>query len=348
MQWRKILMSGGAAIAGAATFNALAERDAAPLQNLIGGTSHTFEWRGYQVAYTVRGSGAPLLLVHSIHASAWSYEWRSNVDELARDHTVYTIDLLGFGLSDRPALRYSARLYLALIADFAADVVGAPCTLVASSLAAAYAIVLGARDPGRFPALVLVAPTGLVRLNVSTNTAGDVAKLGVEMPVVGTAIFNGMVSRRSIRAFLEQSYADDSRVTDEMVEVYYSTAHQAGAKHAPAAFMAWQLNVDVRNALRRLAQPALLMWGEHARIAPVEEVRGFLSAKPDFELAILDAAADLPHDECAAEFNELVSSFAARAARGELPAAGPARRLARPAVMRRITPTSSRTTEGSR
>jgi pimeloyl-ACP methyl ester carboxylesterase len=313
MQWRKLLMGGGAAIGAAAAFNHLASRDVGPLENLIGGREGWFEWRGHRVAYTVRGAGSPLLLVHGLHAAASSYEWRSNVDALARDHTVYTIDLLGFGRSERPTTRYTPSLFIALLSDFVRQVVGQPCALVASSLAAAYAIVLGARDPGRFPALVLIGPTGVVRLSGVPRASGDFARIAVDTPVVGTAVFNGLVSHRSIRAYLEASYADDSLVTDAMVDVHYRAAHQPGAKHAPAAFVGQQLNVDVRDALRRLVQPSLLVWGEQAVMAPVEEMRGFLSLKPDFEPIIFSPAGDVPHDERPGEFNEAVMAFLARA-----------------------------------
>jgi pimeloyl-ACP methyl ester carboxylesterase len=312
MRWRKLLMGGGAALGAAAAYNLLATRHVAPLPNPLGGDEGTFEWRGYDIAYTVRGSGPPLLLVHSIHASAWSYEWRSNVEELARKHTVYTIDLLGFGRSSRPATRYSGRLYISLLDDFAQQVIGAPCTLVASSLAAAYAIALGARDPSAFPSLILIEPVGLMRLNREPATGGDVARVAVDTPIFGTAFFHGLVSRRSIRTFLETAYADDTAVTDEMVDLYYQASHQPGAKHAPAAFIAQQLNVDVRSALRRLAQPALIVWGEQAAMAPVEEIRAFLSVKRDFDVAILDPSGDLPHDERPGEFNELALRFLER------------------------------------
>jgi len=311
MQWRKVLMGGGAALGAAAAYNALACKDVTALPNPLGGDEHDFEWRGYHIAYTVRGSGSPVVLVHSIHASAWSYEWRKNVQALARHHTVYTLDLLGFGRSSRPATRYSAHLYIALLDDFAQQIVGAPCAVVASSLSAAYAIVLGARDPSSFPALVLIEPTGLSRLDQRASS-GDVTRLAIDTPVLGTAVFHGLVSRRSIRLFLEASYADNDLVTDEMVELYYQTSHQPGAKHAPAAFIAQQLNIDVRSAVRRLTQPALLVWGEQAVMTPVEEIRPFLTVKRDFDVAILDPAADLPHDERADEFNELATAFLAR------------------------------------
>ena len=312
MRWRKAVISGGAAIGLAAAFNALIGKSVAPLENLIGGEELWFHWRGHRIAYTKRGGGPPMLLVHGIYATASSFEWRSNVDELARDHTVYAIDLLGFGRSDRPAIRYSSRLYLALLADFVAQVIAAPVVIAATSLSAAYAIVLGARDPGRFPALVLIEPTGLVRLHKAPSAAGDVARYAVDSPVLGTAVFNAMVSRRSIREYLERHYVDGEIVTVELVDAHYATSHQPGAKYAPSAFLSWHLNLDVRRALRRLLQPSLLVWGEQSVEAPVEDVRGFRALRPEMDVAILDPAGSLPHDERPDDFNEIVSTFLTR------------------------------------
>lgn len=313
MRWRNLLLGGGAAVGAAATYNALARRDVTPLADPLGGDVGTFEWRGHRVAYSVQGSGPPVLLLHSIHAAGWSYEWKDNVRTLAETRTVYALDLLGFGRSDRPNTRYTARLYISLISDFAEEVIGGPCALVAASLTAAYALVLGARDPGRFPALVVVEPTGLVRLNDWSGAASDVARFAVDTPVLGTAYFHSIVSRASLRAFLKLVYYDNDLVTDEMVDAYYAASHQPGAKHAPAAFLAQQLNIDVRHAVRRLTQPALLVWGEQAVQEPIDEIRPFLTIHPEFETAIFDPSGDLPHSERAAEFDEVVTGFLARA-----------------------------------
>lgn len=307
--WRKLLMSGGALIGVAAAYNAIARRGVDRLPNLIGGEEGGWSWRGRRISFTKRGSGPAILLIHGIHAAAHSYEWRHNVDYIAQDHTVYTVDLLGFGRSDRPAIRYSARLYISLISDFVAQVIGGPCVLVANSLSAAYAIILGARDPHRFPALALIEPTGLTRLNQAVGVAADAGRMAIDTPVVGTAAFNALVSRRSLRKFLEDAYADNTLVTDELVDVEYETAHQRGARHAPAAFIAGHLNIDVRRALRRLNQPALLFWGEDAQIAPVEEIRGFRTLKPDFDVHILSPSGDLPQDERPDEFNVILSTW---------------------------------------
>src|SRR6266542_5704703 len=307
--WRKLLVSGGALLGAAAAYNAFAKKGVNQLANLIGGEEGGFEWRDWRIAFTKRGNGPPVLLIHGIHAAAWSYEWRNNVDYLARSNTVYTIDLLGFGRSSRPPIRYSARLYISLISDFVARVIGEPCVLIASSLSGAYAAVLAARDPQRFPALVLIAPTGLVRLHQPASLKGEAGRFAVDAPIAGTAMFNALVSRRNLQIYLRRTYADDALVTRELVETYYTASHQRGARHAPAAFLSGHLNIDVRNAIRRLTQPSMLVWGEEGSIAPVEEFRGFTALKPDFELSVLSPAGDLPHDERSEDFNVIVSTW---------------------------------------
>jgi pimeloyl-ACP methyl ester carboxylesterase len=50
---------------------------------------------GGEVAAGVFGEGPPVVLVHG--TPAWSYLWRGVVPLVAREHTVYVWDLLGFG-----------------------------------------------------------------------------------------------------------------------------------------------------------------------------------------------------------------------------------------------------------
>ena len=309
MQWRRFLMSGGAALGGVAAFNLLARRKVAPLPNLIGGEEGWMEWRGHRLAYTSRGDGPPLLLLHSIGLSSWSYEWRHNVDALSTSYTVHTLDLLGFGRSDRPGIHYSPRLYLSLIGDFVRRVVQAPVALVGAGLSGAYAVELAANDPAQFPLLALVAPTGLARLRGRPTTTDGAGRQLVSTPVVGTAAWNARVTRPALRRALLEAYYRDRRVTPELLDVAVATTHQPGAKFAPAAWQASQLNLDIRAALRRLLQPTLLVWGAQAELNPVEESFAYRALKRDLRVAILDPAGDQPQDERPEEFDEVLLDF---------------------------------------
>ena len=312
MRWRTTVVAGGAAVGVAAAWNAWTRRSIGPYSNPLGGAEGTFRWRGHRVAFTVHGAGAPIVLVHGVREAASSFEWLQVVDALATRFHVHVLDLLGFGRSDRPAVRYRPRLYTSLIADFAADVVAQPVALVAGGHSAAYAIELAARDPARVPALVLVAPAGIATGERTVDVVGEARRAAVELPVLGTTLFNARVSRAAIRRRLEHLYADDRHVTEELVDHHYLVAHQPGARHAPAALLAGRLDLDVRSSLRRLRQPALLVWGGRAAEHPVDEARALLAGKPDLEVAILEHAGDLPHDEQPAAFLDAVVPFLER------------------------------------
>ncbi len=313
MRAKTFAFAGGAAAAGAAALNATVAQPPGSLPNLIGGEEGSYVWDGHRVAFTRRGQGPAVLLVHGIHAAAWSYEWRHNVDALARDHTVYTLDLLGFGRSERPSIRYSARLYVSLLLDFVRDVVGGPCALVGSSLGAAFVVAVAARDARRFPAVVLVSPVGVTRLSSPPTPANDATHALLRSPFAGEALFNALVTKPSLTFFLRQTYADDRKLTGEVLDAYWRSAHQRGARYAAAAFIGMQLNLNVREAARRLEQPVLIAWGEQAKEVPKAELEEYRELVPRAEVALFDPCGSLPHDERAAEWNARALAFLGRA-----------------------------------
>ena len=54
-----------------------------------------FDWKNGKIYYTRRGSGTPVLLIHDLSPLSSSYEWCRYAKKLEKQHTVYTIDLLG-------------------------------------------------------------------------------------------------------------------------------------------------------------------------------------------------------------------------------------------------------------
>ena len=55
---------------------------------------------------------------------ASGYEWSKIEDELAIDHTVYTVDLLGCGRSDKSSITYTNFVYVQMISDFIKKIIG--------------------------------------------------------------------------------------------------------------------------------------------------------------------------------------------------------------------------------
>src|SRR4051812_8295390 len=87
------------------------------------GANHDWTWRGHRVRYVKLGSGPPVVLLHGVHAAASSFEMRQVFEPLSHDQTVYALDWLGFGKSERPSVQYDGQLYAELLTDFLRDIV---------------------------------------------------------------------------------------------------------------------------------------------------------------------------------------------------------------------------------
>ena len=88
--------------------------------------SNYYTWHHGRVHYQKRGLGDPLVLVHNVYPGASHEEYAHNIAELARHFTVYAMDLLGFGGSDAPRMKYTANTYTELVFDFLREEVGRP------------------------------------------------------------------------------------------------------------------------------------------------------------------------------------------------------------------------------
>lgn len=111
----------------------------------------------YQAAYQEVGQGAPVIFLHGFMGS--SQCWEAVVPLLANHYHCISLDLLGFGQSSKPKLRYDIALLIDFVHQFVQQKGLKAPILVGHSLggwvAAAYALAYPVRQ------LVLVAPAGI-------------------------------------------------------------------------------------------------------------------------------------------------------------------------------------------
>jgi pimeloyl-ACP methyl ester carboxylesterase len=307
----KTVIAGGAGVAALAAVNAVIRRQAAePDTTALGGQARLFEWKYGKVFYKTSGpeTPRPLVFVHGIGAGSSSFMWRKNFDVLAQDFSVYALDLLGFGFSEKPASApYSADLYVELITDFIREVSGYPANIIASSLGAAYAVRVADEHPELIRSLVLNAPAGADSFRTRPGMAGAAFYGLLQSPVLGTSFHNVMASERSIRDYARtRLFYDHRRVTDRLVAHLYATSHQAGAQHAIAAFLAGYLNTDMRGAFSRLAQPSILVWGKQDITTPIENAAALSRLNPRTRVEVFDYCRMMPEQEHPERFNTLV------------------------------------------
>lgn len=293
----------------AALANRLLESRAADFEPFLEGDQGTYRWRGFDVAYTERGDpeDPDVLLFHGISAVSSSHEFDRILDALADDYHVIAPDVPGFGHSDRPPLLYSASLYSTFVGDVVADLTEDEPIVVASSLTGAYAAEAAGGDDVDVDRLVLVSPT-----DTTADSRKPWLRALLRSPVVGTALFNLMVSKPSLEYFHEEhGYYDIANLDDDVLEYEWLTAHQEGARFAPASFVSGHLDPDgsLETALADVDAPVTLVWGRNAEKTPLSRGRK-LAERSNVGLVVFDRAKLLPHVEHPERFVDVVSEGA--------------------------------------
>ncbi len=320
MGFVKKLLTTGAIIGGTlgalALYNKVTESMAGELDTVLRGEERRYPWKYGDMFYEVKGArdAKPLLLVHGFGPGASSYEWRKNVDKLSEQFRVYVVDLLGFGLSDRPAIEYTAETFTDLISDFIKEVINKPTTVVAHGLTSAYVVAAAYRKPQLFERIIMVAPNPAMLEEALPGPLNSAWKGLLRTPIVGEFLYNQLTSRAAIRAYYDrQGYHNPGLITDELVEYIYTTAHQSNSRYAAASFISNFLSLDVHEAYARLQVPVVAVFGREALVTPSVSSEAFKRANSRTETRILDKSSFQVQDEQAAQFNALVREFAATA-----------------------------------
>jgi pimeloyl-ACP methyl ester carboxylesterase len=274
--------------------------------------SHYYSWQHGEVHYQRRGLGDPLLLVHNIYPGASWEEYERNVDALASRFTVYAIDLLGFGDSDSPRMKFTAQTYVELLRDFLRDEVAEPVNVVAAGLSCAYVTEIAARHAELFRKLVYVCPR-------SEPTGLDVPRwvaplqhLMLSTPAVSSGYYEAMTGRDELTTYLSNSFANSKAVTPALVDRLQENTRRKGAIHPFASLITGYLDSSLLAHLPKVEHPLLLVWGRQARPTPVEHSVRVLSVARNSHLEVVENAGSWVHAEQSAAVNRLVVGFLER------------------------------------
>ncbi len=262
-----------------------------------------------RVACYVAGSGPPLLLVHSVNAAASAAEVRPLHEHYRASRTVYSIDLPGFGASERSDRVYTPRLMtdalLQLLDATAARGYAGPVDALAVSTGCEFLARAASELPGRFRRLALVSPTGLRGNLPRRGPAGATRALpwlyrALRGPGWGGALYRGLTRPAVIRYFLQRTWG--SKTIDERLWAYdVLTARLPGAEYAPLYFLSAGLfSADILSVYESLTQP---VWLSHGVRGDFTDYRGrrWLEAHGNWRFSVYPTGA-LPFFELPERF----------------------------------------------
>ena len=263
---------------------------------------------GVSMAYERFGYGRPVVLLHSLHPGASRREWRPQIEKLAKDFRVYTVDLPGYGQSDKPTKPWTAYQYAKALHSFLSDVIGKPVALAAANGGADIALVLSMLYPEDLEKMVLISPEGIGRGFATSNDTQQLKKL--LSPVIGTQAFLDGTSKKAQRLLAEELFYQKERMPVDFVKNLKQNARYGkGAQASYAGYVTRFAAADTKQTFASLSLPFLLIWGErNVRNSAVylEEAEN-LQEKGEFML--FEDTAALPHMENSKAFGQILKDF---------------------------------------
>ncbi len=256
-----------------------------------------------------------MLLLHGFGASIG--HWQHNLEFLAAHHTVYGLDLVGWGGSRKPNINYDIDLWVEQVRDFWQTFIGRPTILIGNSIGSLVALVAAARYPDMAASLVMVSLPDLSAeqelIPKPIQPLVNAIKRVILNPPLLHTLFK-FVSRPNVaRKWAQIAYANPDRVTDDLIDLFLTPARE---KEAPAAFVkimqgmtSSTFSPNIRQLLPNLKIPMLLIWGTQDRMIPRQTADVLLKLNPLLELINIEAAGHCAHDELPDEVNQIVRNW---------------------------------------
>ena len=217
------------------------------------------------IYYKVSGEGEPVLLIHDINECSSGMEWCYLEKKLAKTNTVYTIDLLGCGRSDKPKLAYNSFLYVQLINDFIKEVIGEPTNIIATGRSVAPVIMATKLQKELVNRIMLINPTDLSELNEVPSTFDKIKKYLFNCPLVGTFAYHMLHTKDCIfNTFVNEYFSDSYADFSEVIDYYHESAHKdrSGSKYLYSSLQYGGLNLNINHGLKVLDKDIIILSGD--------------------------------------------------------------------------------------
>jgi magnesium chelatase accessory protein len=281
----------------------------APPDNLQ--VSHAYEERwvtldGARMRYLYSGSGPALVLVHGL--LGYSFSWRFNIPVLSRQSTVYAVDMLGAGFSDRPAaLDCSLRPSAERLLRFMDEAGIASCDLLGTSRGGALAMMAAALAPQRIRRLILPDPVNRWSLH-----GRRLAAFLSNRAVSALFLWLAPLMPGAHRLVLRRLYGDTRRISPGTLAGYSAPLAMPGTlEHALGVLRTWTQDLqELESILPRIAHiPTLLIWGSLDRAVSPTSATALRQRFQNCRLVMMEGVGHLPYEEAPEEFNTVVSEF---------------------------------------
>jgi len=267
--------------------------------------SKIIEIDGMQVHYRDEGKGFPIVLVHGTASSL--HTWNAWTNDLKKTNRVIRMDLPAFGITGPNATAdYSIKSYTNFLNQFLQKIQVDKFYLAGNSLGGNIAWNYTAEHPNKVEKLILVDASGL-----PTNKPQPSVFKMAKTPVL-SSFFLYVTPKFFIKKNMKEVYADDSKITDELITRYHKMALRVGNRQAfiDRARMDFKMGSKANlEKLKSVQTPTLLIWGAKDNWIPLNNGKRMDKALPNSKLVVLENSGHVPMEENPEESLTILKAF---------------------------------------
>lgn len=271
-----------------------------------------FHWKHGDIFYQVSGSGRPLLLIHDLTVFSSSYEWSKIAEELSDTFTVYSIDLIGCGKSDKPAITYTNYFYVQMITDFVNEVIKEKTHVAATGLSSSFVLMANAVNHNLFDEIMLVSPKNPAVLKQTPDKRSKLLVRLFDLPIIGKTLYYIATNKTNTDYYLtEKCFYNPFHLPGSVAKSYYAAAHNTSngnGKSLLASIEGNYLNIDISNAVRNADNRLVIVNGMHNDNRK-DIVKAYEKLNENVIIEEVDDAKHLPQLESVGEMLEVMYTF---------------------------------------
>jgi pimeloyl-ACP methyl ester carboxylesterase len=261
-------------------------------------TQRIYNWKFGSISYRKYGAGNPLLLIHDTFSGASSIEFDRIINQLAKKHEVYSLDLLGYGFSERSNITYTAYLYVQLINDFIHEVIESTgISVITSGNSNIFALFASQQERGLINRCIMLNPGDLRFTSMNPSQKDKTLKYLIELPFIGTTLYNILHNRRNYKNQFDLS--KKSETLNLFIENFYLNAHfdNANARYPFASYFTNYLNLDVSETIKESNISLFIINGENREVKSHVISKQYTDLNPSIECEIVKNTSNFPHIE---------------------------------------------------
>lgn len=304
-----ILLSAGAA-AGTAVINKYIQLKAISKNLLANSESLCYKWRFGTIHYTKTGTGKPLLLIHDMDYSSSGAEWDALLPFLTDSYTVYTIDLLGCGRSEKPNLTYTNFLYVQLLTDFIKCEIGHRTNIIATGNSSSLAAMACGYNNELFGQLMFINPESFSSCSQIPGKSAKLYKVILDMPILGTMLYLIAASKKIIQETFEHKYFyNPYHIAPSYINQYYESAHLGEMPKAIySSIRCNYVKCKINRSLEKIDNSIYILGGA-AETEINQIIQEYTECNPAVESSIIANTRHLPQIENPEETSKIIKMF---------------------------------------